>query len=90
METVLQYYNFTAFTQDVSKVFSGNQICFTALNETHFLVFELENEQYTLYISKYKNKQEIGVKAPEILETLVKNYDKSVPEHRIILRRYVE
>jgi hypothetical protein len=40
MENVFKYYEFTDFFKDESGVFSGNQICFTALNDTHFLIFE--------------------------------------------------
>jgi hypothetical protein len=40
-------------------------------------------------VSKYSKKSDIGNKQPEILELLVTNYDKSNPEHRIALRRYL-
>jgi len=64
-------------------------ICYTELNEEHFLIFEKEKTQYNLYVSKYASKKDIGVKPPEILESLVVGYDKSIPEHRIILRQYL-
>ena len=51
--------------------------------------FEKEENQYNLYVSKYKNEKEIGKNTPEILELLVKNYDKSNSKHRIALRRYL-
>ena len=68
MENVLQYYEFSLFKKDVSGAFSGNEIAFTELNETHFLIFEKKEETYNLYVSKYANKKEIGIKPPEILE----------------------
>lgn len=90
MENVFKYYNFSSFFKDTSNTFSGNEICFTVLNKTHFLLFEKQNETYNLYVSKYQNKEEIGKKPPEIVELLVANYDKSNAEHRIALRRYLE
>lgn len=90
MENVFKYYNFSSFFKDTSNTFSGNEISFTTLNETHFLLFEKQNEIYNLYVSKYQSKEEIGKKPPEIVELLVANYDKSNAEHRIALRRYLE
>ncbi len=89
MENVFRYYEFSDFMNDASETFAGNEICFAILNEHHFLIFEKNNETYNLYVSKYKTKKEIGLKPPEILEILVKDYDKSKPEHRIILREYL-
>ena len=89
MENVFKYYQFSAFLTDVSETFSGNEICYTALNETHYLIFEKENEIYNLYVSRYKNHHEIGTVKPEIVELVVGNYDKSIPEHRIALREYL-
>lgn len=93
MENVFRYYEFSEFFKDNSGAFSGNEICFSELNEQHFLIFEknnLENlEAYNLYVSKYKSKKEIGREVPEILEMLVESYDKSIPEHRVVLRRYL-
>ena len=89
MENVFKYYEFSDFMNDESGTFSENEICFSILNEHHFLIFEKNNEAYNLYVSKYKSKTEIGVKPPEILEILKKNYDKTIPEHRIILRKYL-
>lgn len=89
MENVLKYYMFSSFIKDVSNSFSGNEISFTELNETHFLIFEKEQETFNLYVSKYAQKKDIGVKAPEILELLVANYDKSIPEHRIAIKQYL-
>ena len=48
-----------------------------------------ENEIYNLYVSRYKNHHEIGTVKPEIVELVVGNYDKSIPEHRIALREYL-
>lgn len=90
MENVFSYFEFGAFFKDVSGVFSNNQICVSELNATHFLIFETSNNQYDLYVAKYKSKSEVGVKQPEIIELLVKNYDKSIPEHRIAIRQYFE
>ncbi|MFY0630753.1 MAG: hypothetical protein JXR05_10250 [Flavobacteriaceae bacterium] len=90
MENVFKYFDFSSFIKDTSNSFSGNEISYTELNSEHFLIFEKENEQYNLYVSKYKNKGEIGNKAPEILELVVKNYDKSKPAHRVAIRRYIE
>lgn len=89
MESVFRYYEFSDFIKDKSEVFSGNEICFSILNEHHFLIFEKNKEVYKLYVSKYKSKLEVGFEKPEILEVLVDNYDKSKPEHRIILRKYL-
>ena len=47
------------------------------------------NETYNLYVSKYNNKAEVGVKPALILELLIENYDKSLPEHRIAMRQYL-
>ena len=89
MENVLKYYEFSEFLKDESNSFSGNEISFTELNETHFLIFEKTQETYNLYVSKYGNSKEIGVKPPEILELLVENYDKSIPEHRLAIKQYL-
>ncbi|WP_064967066.1 hypothetical protein [Tenacibaculum ovolyticum] len=89
MESVFRYYEFSDFIKDKSEVFSGNEICFSILNEHHFLIFEKNKEAYKLYVSKYKSKLEVGFEKPEILEVLVDDYDKSKPEHRIILRKYL-
>jgi hypothetical protein len=53
------------------------------------LIFEKEEAIFNLYVSKYSKKSDIGNKPPEILELLVTNYDKSNPEHRVALRRYL-
>ena len=90
MENVLKYYEFSDFFKDKSDAFSGNEISFSELNDTHFLIFEKNNETYNLFVSRYTSKKEIGVKPPEILEVLVENYDKSIPEHRIAIRRYFQ
>jgi hypothetical protein len=92
MENVLKYYEFSDFFKDKSGVFNENEICYTTLNDTHFLIFEKEKEtkQYNLYVSRFKHDKEIGFKKPEIIETIIKKYDKSSPEHRIALRKYVE
>ena len=89
MENVFNYYEFSSFFKDESGSFSGNKICFTELNATHFLIFEKIEETYNLYVSKYTSKKEIGVKSPLILEVLVKNYDKSIPEHRLSIKQYL-
>ncbi|MBA6155644.1 hypothetical protein H3Z83_03790 [Tenacibaculum sp. S7007] len=89
MENVFRYYGFSEFKKDESGAFSGDQICFSVLNEQHFLIFEKNNDDFNLYVSKYKSKKEIGVNPPEILELLVESYDKSIPEHRIFLRKYL-
>ncbi|MCT4699037.1 hypothetical protein [Tenacibaculum haliotis] len=90
MENVFRYYEFSDFIKDESTAFSGNEICFCVLNEVHFLIFEKNKEAYNLYVSKYKSKKEVGFKSPEIVELLIENYDKSTPEHRIILREYLD
>ena len=90
MENVLKYYEFSDFFKDKSDAFSGNEISFSELNDTHFLIFEKNNETYNLFVSRYTSKKEIGVKPPEILEVLVEDYDKSIPEHRIAIRRYFQ
>ena len=89
MENVFKYFDFSPFRKDTSNSFNGNEISYTELNSEHFLVFEKEGTQYNLYVSKYKNKSEIGKKAPEILELLIKNYDKSNSSHRVAIRRYL-
>lgn len=89
MENVFKYYEFSDFIKDTSGTFSGDEICFSVLNEQHFLIFEKKETNYNLYVSRYSSQKEIGVKPPEILEVLVENYDKSIPEHRIILRKYL-
>jgi len=89
MENIFKYYEFSTFKKDTSNSFHGNDISYTELNSQHFLIFEKEGDNYNLYVSKYNNVNEIGSKSPEILELLVKNYDKSKPEHRIAIRRYL-
>lgn len=88
MENVLKYYEFSPFLKDTSDTFTGNDISFSELNETHFLIFEKSGGQFNLYVSRYTKKTDIGKHPPEILELLVENYDKSIPEHRIAIRRY--
>ncbi|MGY0426655.1 MAG: hypothetical protein ACWIPI_07485 [Polaribacter sp.] len=90
MENILKYYDFTPFFKDESEAFSGNDISFTELNSHHFLIFEKNNSIYNLYVSKYLSKEDIGLKSPKILELVVENYNKSIPEHRIALRKYLE
>ena len=89
MENVFKYYEFSPFFLDTSDSFSGHEICYSELNDTHFLIFEKNNDAYNLYVSRYLNKKDIGVNAPEILELLVKNYDKSIPAHRIMIKQYL-
>ncbi|WP_405608531.1 hypothetical protein [Polaribacter sp. Asnod1-A03] len=89
MENVFKYYEFSDFFEDKSDTFSGNEISFTELNDTHFLIFEKNNSSYNLYVSRYKGKKDIGLNVPEILELLVENYDKSIPEHRIMIKQYL-
>ncbi|TYP97960.1 hypothetical protein C7447_103126 [Tenacibaculum adriaticum] len=89
MENVFKYYEFSEFKIDESGTFLGNQICFSELNPTHFLIFEKKDKIFNLYVSKYSSKKEIGCKPPEILELLAENYDKTLPEHRVILRKYL-
>ena len=93
MENVFKYYEFSDFFSDKSDSFSGNEIAFTELNSQHFLIFEknIENnsEKFNLYVSKYISKKDIGLKAPLILELLVKEYDKSIPEHRRKIKQYL-
>ncbi len=89
MENIFKYYEFSNFIKDTSGTFSGNEISFSELNETHFLIFEKFNKTYNLYVSKYRHKKDIAVKSPEILELLVENYDKSIPDHRLILKQYL-
>jgi hypothetical protein len=90
MTNVFLYYDFTSFFKDESGSFSGNEICYSELNANHFMVFEKSGESYNLYVSKYESKKDVGVSSPEILEMLIENYDKSIPEHRIAIRRYFE
>ena len=89
MDNVFKYYEFSDFFVDKSDTFLGNEICFSELNDTHFLIFEKKNSAYNLYISRYHHKNDIGVNPPEILELLVDNYDKSIPEHRLMIKQYL-
>ncbi len=88
METIFKYYEFSSFVNDQSQVFSGHPICYSQLNPTHFLIFEQDGDAYHLYVARYADKKEVGKTAPELLETLVEHYDKSIPAHRVILKRY--
>jgi oligoribonuclease NrnB/cAMP/cGMP phosphodiesterase (DHH superfamily) len=90
MTNVFLYYDFNTFFKDESDAFSGNEICFSELNSEHFLIFEKNAENYNLYVSKYKSKKEVGKNKPELLEMIIENYDKSIPEHRVAIRRYFE
>ena len=94
MENVFKYYEFSNFIKDESNTFSENEIAFSELNSQHFLIFEKtfqkNVETYNLYVSKYTSKKEIGLKPPEILELLVEGYDKSLPEHRLKIRAYLQ
>jgi len=89
MENILKYYEFSDFFKDQSPAFSGNEISFAVLNAQHFLIFEKNKETYNLYVTKYSSKQEIGLNPPEILELLVADYDKSIPEHRMAIKQYL-
>ncbi len=89
MENVFRYYEFSDFFLDNSGTFKENEISFSELNEEHFLIFEKKESHYNLYVSKYISKKSIGKEPPEILELLVENYDKSLPAHRIVLRKYL-
>ncbi|MDB2633263.1 hypothetical protein N9Y20_03130 [Flavobacteriaceae bacterium] len=89
MENIFRYFDFSPFIKDQSNAFNGNEISFTELNSKHFLIFEKEQDIFNLYVSKYSKKSDIGNNPAEILELLVSDYDKSNPEHRIALRRYL-
>jgi len=90
MINVFLYYDFSPFFKDESGVFNGNEICYSELNPEHFLIFEKNNKNYNLYISKYNSKKEVGKNKPVILETVIEKYDKSIPDHRVAIRRYFE
>ena len=64
MENIFKYYEFSEFFLDKSNTFSDNEISFTELNSTHFLIFEKVKKNYNLYVSRYNNKKEIGIKPP--------------------------
>lgn len=89
MENVLKYYEFSSFKKDESSIFNNNEIAYTILNDTHFLIFEKENNSYHLYVARYNSKNDIGIKTPVILEKLVSNYDKSNSEHRRAIKQYL-
>jgi hypothetical protein len=89
MENLLKYYQFSDFLQDTSGAFSNHEIAYTELNATHFLIFEKKGESYALYVAKYGSRKEIGSEPPEIVELLTENYDKSIPDHRLILKQYL-
>ncbi|QMU65566.1 MAG: hypothetical protein GKR88_15600 [Flavobacteriaceae bacterium] len=89
MESILKYYEFSPFIKDTSQTFGKNEISYFELNTTHFLIFEKDGDEYNLYISKFKNEKEIGKKPPEIIELLVKSYDKSNSKHRVAIRKYI-
>ncbi len=89
MENVFRYYDFSDFKKDESNTFSDNLISYTEINASHFLIFENDSENYNLYISKFSSKKDIGIKPPEILQLLVKEYDKSKPEHRLLIKQYL-
>lgn len=89
MENVLKYFEFSDFLKDNSQTFTG-EIAYSELNSQHFMVFEKKDNQYDLYVTRFKNKGQIGKQAPEIFELLVEDYDKSNPAHRIAIRRYYE
>ena len=90
MENVLKYFEFSPFFKDESGTFSNREIAFSELNKEHFLIFEKEENNYNLYVSKYSGKKDIGKSKPDILELLIANYNKSNPEHRIAIRKYFE
>lgn len=91
MDIVLDYYGFSSFFNDSSGVFSNHKISYLALNKQHVLVFELTAEnKYNLHVAKYLQLDDVGKKSPEIIETIVEDYNKSNPEHRLALRAYVD
>jgi len=89
LENVFKYYDFSDFFTDTSEKFSGNKICYSEINSNHFLIFEENDSNYNLYISKYNTIKDIGLKAPEILELLVLNYDKTKASHRKLIKQYL-
>ena len=89
MENVFKYYEFSDFFKDNSGAFLGNEISFSEINSQHFLIFEKKKDTFNLYVSKYNYKKEIGEKPPQILELLVENYDKSIPDHRVAIKQYL-
>lgn len=89
MENLLKYYEFSDFIKDTSGYFK-NPMCFAELNSQHFLIFEKDQQSYHLYVAKYANRAAVGKRQPEIAEVLQHHYDKSQPEHRILLRQYLE
>ncbi len=89
MENILKYYEFSEFIKDDSGTFSSI-ISYSELNPQHFLIFQKKGDTYDLFVTQYKNKKSIGNSKPEILELVIQNYDKSMPEHRIAIRKYFE
>lgn len=88
MENIFRYYEFSPFEEDQSGFFSGHPVSYSQLNDTHYLIFEKEGDAYHLHVARFADSKNIKNKAPELLETLVRNYDKGIPEHRVILKRY--
>ncbi|EAR11523.1 hypothetical protein PI23P_06266 [Polaribacter irgensii 23-P] len=90
MDNVFKYYEFSDFFMDTSGMFFNNEISYSSLNDTHFLIFEKKEATYNLYVSKYNNNKEIGVHPAIILELLVTDYDKGNPAHRIAIKQYLD
>ena len=89
MEKIFFFDEFSEFFTDTSEQFSGNQISYTEINSNHFLIFEKIDSSYNLYISKYTSVKNIGISSPEILELLVKEYDKTDGSHRQLIKQYL-
>ena len=73
MENVLKYYEFSEFKKDNSEAFSNNEIAYTELNETHYLIFEKDGNKAFVKVLKWR---EINNDKDTIIYGMVKEFIK--------------
>ena len=74
----------------------GGIVCaFSTMGFTFIVPFAKVSYQFEAILTLFrvqldtKTVKEIGIKQPEILEILVKGYDKSKSEHRMLIKQYL-
>lgn len=88
MEQFLAYYNFSSFSKDNSGFFT--HIAYTGIKEDLYLVIEKQENTFHVHFTSYKNANEIGVKPPSALNTLIPNFKLDNNDHRKVIQQYLD
>lgn len=88
MEQFLDYYNFESFRNDISGYF--NQITFVPIREDYYLLIEFKNNTYTVHLTTYDSVDDIGIKNPTGINTLIEDFKLDNNDHRRIIQKYLD